>query len=144
MRELRTEIDIRATAEDIWKILMDFERFPEWNPFVRSITGEAKGGAGLKVRIEPEGGMGMTMTPMVIAAVETKKFAWKGKLLFAGLFDGQHEFILEDEGDGRTKFVHREEFSGILVPILWPMLEKNTTRGFNDMNAALKKRAEGN
>jgi len=30
------------------------------------------------------------------------------------------------------------------VPILWPMLERNTTRGFNDMNAALKKRAEGN
>lgn len=144
MRELRTEIDIRATAEDIWKILMDFERFPEWNPFVRSITGEAKVGAGLKVRIEPEGGMGMTMTPKVVAADKPKKFAWKGKLLFAGLFDGQHEFTLEDESDGRTKFVHREEFSGMLVPILWPMLERNTTRGFNDMNAALKKKAEGN
>ena len=144
MRELRTEIDIQATAEDIWKILMDFERFPEWNPFVRSISGEAKVGAGLSVRIEPEGGMGMTMMPKVIAADQAKKFAWKGKLLFAGLFDGQHEFMLEDQGGGKTKFVHREEFSGILVPILWPMLERNTTRGFNEMNAALKKKAEGN
>ena len=88
--------------------------------------------------------MGMTITPAVVAVDANRKFAWKGKLLISGLFDGRHEFILEPTSDGGTNFVHREEFSGILVPIVWPVLEKSTGRGFNDMNKALKDRARGN
>ena len=144
MRELRTEIDIDARPEKVWEILMDFESYPDWNPFIRSISGEAKVDSTLKVRLQPEGGTGMTLTPSVVVADANKKFAWKGKFFISGLFDGRHEFILQPTGDGGTNFVHREEFTGILVPILWPMLEKNTTRGFNDLNKALKDRARGN
>ncbi len=65
-------------------------------------------------------------------------FAWKGKLGVSGIFDGQHEFMLEPVDSGKTRFVHCERFTGFLVPVEWPMLEKNTRRGFEDMNLALK------
>ena len=144
MRELRTEIDIDARPEEVWKILMDFAKYPDWNPFIRSISGEARVDSKIKVRLEPEGGMAMSLEPTVVALDANKKFAWKGNLFMNGIFDGQHEFILAGTGDGKTKFVHREEFSGILVPLLWRFLEENTTRGFNDMNKALSERAKGN
>lgn len=143
MRTLETEIEMNAGAEAVWSVLMDFEKYPKWNPFVRSISGEAKEGSTITVYIKPERGMGMTLTPKVVAAEANRRFAWKGKLGFGGIFDGHHEFIIEGNEDGKVRFIHREGFTGLLVPIFWPMLEKNTRRGFEEMNAALKKRAEG-
>lgn len=122
---------------------MDFAKYPQWNPFIREISGEAKPGSTLNVFIKPEGGMGAKISPVVVTVAENAKFAWKGKLGITGIFDGQHEFVLEPNGDN-VRFVHREEFSGFLVPALWPMLEKNTRRGFEEMNAALKALAESN
>lgn len=142
MRKLETEIEVNADPATVWAILTDFEQYPNWNPFVRSIAGELKEGSTLTVHIKPEGGMGMTLTPQVVAAETNKRFGWKGKFGLKGIFDGHHEFIVEGNGNGSVRFIHREEFTGLLAPILWPMLEKNTRRGFEEMNAALKKRAE--
>jgi hypothetical protein len=42
-----------------------------------------------------------------------------------------------------VRFVHREEFTGILVPLLWRSLDRDTRRGFEEMNRRLKELAEG-
>jgi hypothetical protein len=60
------------------------------------------------------------------------------------LFDGRHEFLLEPMAGGKLKFIQRENFSGILVPLIWALIKKDTRRGFEEMNAALKSRAENN
>lgn len=142
MRQLNTQIEIAASAARIWKKLMDFGSYGEWNPFVRSIEGEAVVGGSLSVYIQPEGGRGMKLSPMVVAVEPERKFAWKGSLLFAGIFDGMHEFRIEPKDNGSSTFIQREEFTGITVPLLWPILEKDTRRGFDEMNKALKKLAE--
>ena len=59
-----------------------------------------------------------------------------------GIFDGIHFFRLVDLGDGRTRFVHGEDFSGILVRLVTPMFT-DVARGFVYMNQALKRRVEG-
>jgi hypothetical protein len=143
MTELRTEILINGTVDKIWATLMDFDSYPKWNPFIRDISGKAEVGADLKVYIKPEGGMGAKLAPTVVKLEENNVFAWKGKFGIRGIFDGQHEFILAPNEDGGVLFIQREEFTGFLVPILWPMLRKNTHRGFDDMNKALKTLVEG-
>ncbi len=144
MRELVTEIEIEASPARVWRVLSDLEAYPEWNRFIRSITGELKVGSTLNVRIEPESGPAAQMAPIVVAVEPERRFAWKGKLGFGGLFDGMHEFIIEPISETRVRFVQREEFTGILVPVIWPILRKGTTQGFKEMNEALRKRAEGN
>jgi hypothetical protein len=42
-----------------------------------------------------------------------------------------------------VRFVHREEFTGVLVPLLWRSLDRGTRRGFEEMNRRLKELAEG-
>jgi hypothetical protein len=143
MTELVTEIEINSSAESVWASLMEFESYPKWNPFIREIKGAVEVGSVLAVHIKPEGGMGAKLSPKVIKADANKMFAWKGKFGVSGIFDGQHEFIIEPIDTARVRFIQREEFSGLLVPILWPMLEKNTRRGFVDMNRALKALVEG-
>ena len=40
MKKISTQIQIDATAEKVWLVLMTFENYPDWNPFVRKIEGQ--------------------------------------------------------------------------------------------------------
>ena len=75
---------------------MDFKSYPEWNPFIVSAEGEPTVGARLKIDIQPPGGKKMTFKPKVITADRGKEFTWLGRLLFPGLFDGEHSFKFEE------------------------------------------------
>lgn len=120
---------------------MDFERYPEWNPFITSISGEPKVGAKLKVTIKPTGSSGMSFSPTVLVADENREFRWFGKLLIRGLFDGDHSYLIEPVSENTVKFTHAETYKGILVPLFGGTLD-GTDKGFALMNKALKDRAE--
>jgi hypothetical protein len=142
MLQIVTEIEIDATPEKIWAELMGFAFYPDWNPFIRRIKGTPAVGEQLTVRIEPPEGSGMTFRPRVLVVDESRELRWKGKLLIPGLFDGEHFFTLQPIHPDRTKFVHGEFFSGLLVPLFTAQLRGPTKRGFELMNAALKAKVE--
>ncbi len=142
-KEIKTEIQIAASSEKVWAILTDFEAYPTWNPFIKSLTGEVKVGNTITARIEPPNAKGMTFKPKVLAFTENQEFRWIGHLLFPGLFDGEHSFELIDNGNGTTTFIQSEKFKGILVPLFKKMLDVNTVNGFNEMNEMLKEIVEG-
>ena len=142
MRELTTTIDIESTPEAVWTTLMDFNRYPEWNPFVVEISGRPNPGESLTVSLQNPGGKAMSVSPTVTTANENREFSWLGKLGVKGIFDGHHHFQIEPTSDGSIRFTQSEEFSGILVPVLWKMLNSKTRAGFEAMNTALKDRVE--
>jgi hypothetical protein len=141
VRRIDTFIDIVAPRERIWAILTDFAAFPDWNPFIRSATGEVRKGARLEVVLGAPGSKPITFKPVVIEAEASRSFAWLGRLGVRGLFDGEHHFELEELGDGVTRFRHYETFGGVLVPLTGKTLATAET-GFVAMNDALKARAE--
>ena len=51
MRELRTEMEIDASADAIWAVLTDPSRYAEWNPLVVEAAGEVREGEKLEVRL---------------------------------------------------------------------------------------------
>lgn len=140
-RRIETVIDIAAAPSAVWRVLMDFSAYPDWNPMVRSIAGTPRRGERLDVCIQPPGKSRMRFRPRVQVVDEARAFSWLGQLLLPGLFDGLHEFRLQPVADG-TRLYHRESFSGLLLPLLWPMMEAPTRAGFEAMNQALKIRAE--
>ena len=139
---LRTEIDINASGERVWRVLTDFGAYGEWNPFITSISGEVRRGARLKVRVQPSGGRGMTFRPTVLAADRNRELRWVGRLLFPGIFDGEHAFLITPLENGRVRLRQQETFRGLLVPLLRRLLDGQTRAGFEAMNRALKERAE--
>lgn len=141
MRELRTEVEIDAPPERVWRVLTDFGAYPEWNPFIRSIDGETRVGSQLKIRIEPPGARGMTFRPTVRAAEPARELRWLGRLLVPGLVDGEHRLALEPLEGGRSRFIQSERFRGLLVGLLGGTLAA-TERGFEQMNESLKRRLE--
>lgn len=138
-KEIKTEIIIRSTPEKIWAILTDFEKYPDWNPFIRSITGTVEEGEKITVNIAPPKNKAMTFKPIILTKTENRELRWLGSVLFKGLFDGEHRFELTDNGDGTVRFVHSEQFRGIFV---WLFNTENTRNGFIQMNQKLKELAE--
>jgi len=67
---------------------------------------------------------------------------WVGHLLVPGLFDGEHSLAIHPLEGNRVRFVQHEAFKGVLVRLLARSLDKNTLRGFEEMNEALKERVE--
>ena len=142
MFEIVSDIEIDAPPSRVWSALTDFHSFPDWNPFVRHIEGEPRKGQRLRVTIHPPGGKQVTFSPTVVAAHTTWELRWLGHLLFPGLFDGEHYFRIHELGEGRSRFVHGERFTGLLVPFLRKGLDTMTRAGFHAMNSALKARLE--
>ena len=115
MHEVRTEVEIEATPERLWSILLDFPSYPEWNPFVRRVKGVAKVGDRLTAFIQPQGGRGMTFRPTVLTVTPNQELRWRGRVLLPGIFDGEHYFQISPLAPGRLRFIQGERFSGILA-----------------------------
>ena len=141
-KEIKTEILIYASPGKIWSILTNFDNYPSWNPFIKSIKGEVKVGNKITARIEPPEASGMTFKPKILTLETNKELSWLGHLLFAGLFDGEHKFELIDNGNETTTFKQSEIFNGLLVPLFKKQLDTNTKNRFTAMNMKLKELAE--
>lgn len=142
MKSLYTEIEINAPSSLVWKILTDFEDYPEWNPFIRSFESTPEPGRQFSVKIQPPGKKEMTFNPVCLAIFPEKELRWLGHLIISGLFDGEHIFEIKKIDQAHTRFIQRENFKGILVPFLWMLISSSTKLGFDQMNEKLKQRAE--
>lgn len=140
--EIKNEVLINATPEKVWAVLTDFESFPAWNPFIKSVKGKAEVGSKLTVTIMQSGDKGTTFKPKVLTVVPAKELSWLGRLLLPNIFDGEHKFELIDNRNGTTTFRQSENFTGILVTLFKKQLSTNTAPGFERMNKKLKELAE--
>ncbi len=142
MTILSTDIEIHAPAERVWAILSDFWTYPAWNPFIRKISGPLKVGARLDAVLQPPGSRSMHFRPVVQTVEPNRELSWLGRLfVIPHLFDGRHAFSIEPLSADRVRFVQKETFTGLLVPLAGGMLSA-TELGFDAMNRAMKERAD--
>ncbi|MFI0241427.1 SRPBCC family protein [Streptomyces sp. NPDC016845] len=140
MRLIETSVDISADTNDVWNILVDFDRYAEWNPFIVHARGTAVRGTLLEITMRLED-REMTFTPRVTEVEPGRHLQWLGQFRIPKVFDGRHEFIIEPAPHGAT-LRHRESFAGLLPPFLGSMLAR-TAAAFEQFNLAIKARAEG-
>ena len=140
-RRIETSIEIEVPPGKVWSLLTYFAGMAAWNPFIKSIFGTLAPNSRLAVHIVPPGKSGMRFKPTVLAVEPERELRWLGRLLLPGIFDGEHYFLLEPVGVGRTRLTQGEKFSGILVGAFGGTLSA-TEEGFEAMNLALKQRAQ--
>ncbi len=138
MKTITTTTEIDATVGEVWAVLTDFPGHAEWNPFFAQISGVPAVGETLKVVARKGDSTGMTFRPKVLVA-DGSTLRWLGKLGIRGIFDGAHEFTLSELPGGRTRLVHAEQFTGVLVPFLGKVL-RDTHKGFEAFNVAIAER----
>lgn len=135
--EIHTSITIKSTPEKVWAVFTNFQAYPDWNPSIKSLNGEVKVGEKIEVALE-----GMKFKPKVLVFEKNKELEWLGHLLFPGLFDGKHRFLIIERGNGTITFEQSEKFRGILVPLLRKKLMTDVKAKFEEMNSALKEKVE--
>jgi hypothetical protein len=141
MKEIKTEIIINSSKERVWNILTSFSEYPEWNPFIRSLEGSAIKDSRLVATLQLKDRKPMVFKPVVTVSEAGKKFEWLGTTPL-NVVNGRHYFTVEELDDKKVRFVHGEQFSGILAGPFHRKLAEPTRLGFMEMNKALKQRAE--
>lgn len=141
-REVLTRIDIDSSPESVWAVLSDLDSYPQWNPMIRTAAGDLEEGNRLRLRFEPRGGRGRTFRPRLMVVEPGRELRWKGNPGVPVMLESEHYFRLERKPDGNTVLVHNMVFYGILAPLLFGKLEASVLGPFEEMNRALKARAE--
>ena len=142
MREIRTEIEIAAPPTKVWSILTDFDNWKNWNPIVIQASGTASLGSELSVTMRGKDGKdAQKYMPIITNFEEPKFFRWRAKMMAQFLFTNDKVFELEEMGSG-TRLIHKELFSGMMVPLMWSFFDKGVPPMLKSMNDALKSLAE--
>jgi hypothetical protein len=141
-RTIRSATEIRAPLEVVWRVLTDFAAYPEWNPHIRRVRGKPAVGARLAIESRPPGRRVVVMRPLVITWSPPTELRWRSTFLSRRLFSGEHGFRLEPMSGNRVRFVQDETFSGLLVPLYSRLRLPGTRKGFEQVNEALRVRAE--
>jgi hypothetical protein len=138
MRHVETETVIDAAPDEVWRVLADTSSWADWDSGVLGVEGEAAKGSRIKIRSElnPK-----RAYPVKVVEFETnRRMAWLGGAPL-GLFKGVRTYTLTPEGEGRTRFAMREEFSGALLPLVWRTMP-DMNDSFRQFASGLKQRVE--
>jgi hypothetical protein len=139
LKELRAEIQINASSSRVWGILTDFENYEQWNPFIHRIVGQPRAGSRIKIHLQTPGGKNRQYEPIVTKVDQGHELRWIGRSM---LLTGEHIFVIEEKQTDNVLFIQREIFDGLLTTFFGRSTHEDIEAGFNEMNKALKDRAE--
>jgi uncharacterized protein YndB with AHSA1/START domain len=131
----RREIEIVAPPEDVWDVLTDFDRWPRWNPEVKSISFDGPLEPGSLFRWKA--GPGKIVS--TLEQVDPPRYVrWRGRTMSIGAI---HEWRFEPR-DGGTHVLTEETFSGVLARLLRRSLQKQLDRALDEGLEHLKREVE--
>lgn len=142
MKELNNEIEINASAEQVWQLLTDFAQFSQWNPVIQHVNGQPIAGSQLEVTTQPAGAERVISRPTVVKAEPNRELRWLKRSLIPGMFGAERVFTIEVLDANRVRFTQREIFTGLFSAFLTSRQNAENRRGLREMNHALKQRAE--
>lgn len=143
VREIKTEIEILAPVEKVWGILTNIDDWSNWSPIINQSSGQASLGSSISITMigKKDGEDGPKYSPVITILDEPKSFRWSAKMIAGFIMTNDKVFLLEETNTG-TRLIHKELFSGMMVPLFWSSVEKNVPGMLNSMNEALKTKAE--
>ena len=138
MKAFNATTVIRSSPATVWAILTDAGRWTEWNTTIDKIEGRIAPNE--KVTVHAKISPGRAFPVKVAEFVPEKKMVWSSGMPL-GLFKGERTFTLTPRADGTVEFKMREEFTGLLAPLITKSIP-DLQPAFDEFAAALKQRAE--
>lgn len=114
MKSFEVRRVIAATPSRIWEVLTDGPALVAGGLGLARLDGRIAQGARLTVYPEASPGRGFALR--VTEFVPGQRMVWEGGMPF-GVFTGRRQYTLAAAGEG-TEFHMREEFSGLLAPLI--------------------------
>jgi len=141
-REVYTDrIQIDAPIDFVWDVLTDVENYGEWNPFTPRARTDFKIGSPVRLLVR----MGPTkfrITETLCAFEKPRLLAWSRNFGTSWLLFVVREQHLEPVSDTSCTYHNVDLLSGVLSPFVSLFFGGYMRRGFGDVGAGLKLRAE--
>lgn len=148
MGPIRAEILIDAPPRAVFEVVLDVERYPEWNTFTPRISvtnDELEVGRELDLDCQIAPGELLVDEREVILALDKERLSFcmgtsrtRGR---PGIRSERWQRCLL-ASYGRTRFVNSEAFTGPLAPAVELLYRRKLRRAFGDYCRALKRRVE--
>jgi hypothetical protein len=138
MREFKISVEINASRQQVWKTLVDFDSYANWNPlFLVNKRDFGPGGFLDLVALRKKS----TSKVRVVSIKVDEQMVLSRHLLHASLIHMDHYFELVEGNKCNTIFTQRWQTSGLLVPLMWGRLSRAMAK-FQRLNTALKQHVE--
>lgn len=142
MASLYTEIEINAPKEKVWQALFQKERWKYWNTFLFDCDSSQLFRPGQEVFLslrrlpyEEE----TEFEPLVSVVQPNICLSWVSSI--PG-FRNEYVFELQEIGLGRTQYLHKNYYSGVLTRVVLPFIRVDEHRGHQRMARELKRYVE--
>ncbi len=132
MFQIVIERNIAAGRGQVWHVITDFERYPEWNPFITSCKSSLEVGSpiAMKVRLLP--GLILPQRETVRVNVKDERLEY-GIRLPLGLLRSARTHELTAIDAGGTRYRSGFTLQGPLAPLVKLLLAKPLRKGFQGM-----------
>jgi len=137
-KDVKAEVEIKASADTVWRILTNFPAYDIWNPYIYPASGEAVAGRTLDLTLR--GGTVIHFQPTVLVAKPDEELSWGGKVPL-GAVQREVTFDIVTLEPHRVRLTAVERFRGILLPLASGVTGDSAT-GLKIMTKALRNRAE--
>ncbi len=136
-----TDINIDATPEQVWSVLIDTNSYLEWASMLVDIQGEITHGAKntFVFQLNPAKKK-FTTIEHTISVVDKEEFYWAEK--GPGGIRDNHHFKVEPTADGKTRFIQSDEIMNGLTWLMGGSLSKIYAEGYPAFNRSLKNEVE--
>lgn len=137
MLNAETKIKLQATPEEAWQVLKDLANFNQWNTRTSFTPNNNDITVGKKLTMRVKLFSLWLNVPVMIQSYDKENgLRWVGGI--PGLYRGSHYFYCKKQGD-QTVFIQGEDFTGLLVPLMWPMLKKELMGLYESGNLSFAK-----
>lgn len=138
MASLYAEIEIDAPKHLVWEALVSKERWKLWNTFLfdRDPSKPLQQGKEVSLSFKRLPREAETEIQPIITLIEPEcRLEWICSI--PGL-KNEHVFELQESGSERTKYFHKDNFSGILERVFFPFIREDEQQGIKRMARELK------
>lgn len=135
-------VEIDAPIETVWQVLLDFDSYPEWNPFTKKVETDLVIGNPVNLHVKMPRRINMVQVEYVREVTEPNTLSWGMTMGAEFLLVALREQHLKPLGDNRCSYHTTDAFDGLLTPVVKALFGGPIRDGFNAMAYALKRRAE--
>ena len=142
MPSLYAEIDINAPQDVVWDALVRKDQWRFWNTFLYDCDPGLRIARGNEIFLAMqrlEGDEETEFQPLITMLRPPYMMRWVATI--PGLRT-EHVFELRENVPGRTRYMHRELFSGILSKVFLPFIRQDERQGLRRMSQQLKMHVE--